>query len=226
MAAFHSMCYRLCKLPLKAQHFMNELQKIKQIADINGYHANEIDNIVAKHSKRIKENSKTTLILQQQQQKTSKRFSFEYIPEVTNLTEKLFKKYNIEMVHASGRKLKNLLGSTKDQIDKNLSSGIYKISCEDCEKIYIGQTKRNIKTRFKEHCSHIKYNRPQKSAVASHVLSNDHFNITDENNLTLIKQINKKSHLDAWESIEMMRNKNRLMNFEDAPIISNLFTLI
>ncbi|MBS0018862.1 MAG: GIY-YIG nuclease family protein [Candidatus Sulcia muelleri] len=31
------------------------------------------------------------------------------------------------------------------------------MKCNNCEKFYIGQTKRNIKTRFKEHFSHIKY---------------------------------------------------------------------
>ena len=38
---------------------------------------------------------------------------------------------------------------------------------------YIGQTSRDIITRFKEHCRYIKSNNP-KSAHALHVLNNQH----------------------------------------------------
>ena len=103
-------------------------------------------------------------------------------------------------------------------------SGIYQISCDDCNEIYIGQTKRTIKTRFKEHISHIKYNRPTKSAVASHTLKNGHLNISIEN-LSLLKASNDQYQLDAWESLYINKHKQRIMNINEEPILSTLFKL-
>ncbi|KAJ8959219.1 hypothetical protein NQ318_022481 [Aromia moschata] len=54
------------------------------------------------------------------------------------------------------------------QINNNEKSGIYEISCKDCDQKYIGQTKRSILTRFKEHMAHLKYGRTEKSCVAQH----------------------------------------------------------
>lgn len=224
MAAFHSMVFRLCKLPLSIQNYMNELKKIKEIADVNGYYEKDIDFIVKKHAKRIKDNERTTLFLQNKEQEL-RRVSFEFIPQVTNHLERIFKQQNMEIVYAGGKKLKTVLGTTKDKLDNKFSSGIYSITCEDCQKIYVGQTKRNILTRYKEHSSHIKYNRPSKSAVAHHVHTENHFNISDSN-LKLLKRVNKRNYLDAWESIEMRKNENNLMNVEAAPIQSSLINLI
>lgn len=67
-----------------------------------------------------------------------------------------------------------MLPSLKDKVPSTQKSGIYKIDCQDCSRIYIGQTKRSIETRFKEHLAHLKYGRTEKSAVAEHAVDNDH----------------------------------------------------
>jgi hypothetical protein len=51
--------------------------------------------------------------------------------------------------------------------------GVYSIPCE-CGKTYIGQTKRTIKTRRKEHIRHLRLGQPEKSAVAQHALETGH----------------------------------------------------
>lgn len=48
-------------------------------------------------------------------------------------------------------------------------AGIYKIDCE-CGSCYIGQTKRSIATRLKEHIADVKHRRSLKSAVCEHML--------------------------------------------------------
>ncbi|KAJ8941327.1 hypothetical protein NQ318_004771, partial [Aromia moschata] len=73
----------------------------------------------------------------------------------------------------------------KDKIDNYEKSGIYEISCKDCDQKYIGHTKRSILTRFKEHMAHLKYGRTEKSCVAQHAFDNNHR--IDINNLKLIR---------------------------------------
>lgn len=126
------------------------------------------------------------------------------------------------MVFRNNYKLANLLGSAKDKIETLQKSGIYSIQCADCDQIYVGQTKRNIGTRFKEHTACIRNNQPNKSAVAYHALENIHFNI-GVNNLQLLKQVNDDKKLDAYECYYIQNNKNNTMN---GNIDSCLFAII
>ena len=56
----------------------------------------------------------------------------------------------------------------KDPIMKK--SGVYKIDCKQCEKVYIGQTKRNLETRTKEHFRNVRLNHLEKSDIALHAI--------------------------------------------------------
>ena len=61
MAAFNSMTYKLCRLPLNVVDYMAELKNIKRIDKINGYKSSKIDELVRKHSKRLNRASVTTV---------------------------------------------------------------------------------------------------------------------------------------------------------------------
>lgn len=163
-----------------------------------------------------------------QQQTTRSRVPFKFTHTITNQLKPIFNKQKMQMVFANNEKLKNVLGNTKDKCDEHQQSGIYKILCDFCSKIYIGQTRRNILTRYKEHCSHIKYNRPTKSAVAEHALTNLHVNITNTNlkNLKLVRQARSIKQLDILESIEIHKYKSKIMNNVYGPVSSSLFNFI
>ena len=50
------------------------------------------------------------------------------------------------------RKLKTVLPSLKEPVEKNLRSGIvYKITCSHCEVCYVGKTRRHLQSRVQEH---------------------------------------------------------------------------
>ena len=224
-SAFNSMVYRMCRLPLTATNYMKELEKIKQIAKTNGYTEKLINDLVEKHCQQLKKKQFSTFFEQQKQKPIYKSFNF--IPKITNHLKPIFEKHGIKLALSNSNKISNILGNTKDKIGSLAKPGIYKIVCGDCNKIYIGQTRREIQIRFKEHCQHIKYNRPSKSAVASHALNSNpvHFNIRTEQ-LSLIKQVRKRNQLDAWESIYMKKYKDNTMNIDSPPITSCLFNMI
>ena len=104
-------------------------------------------------------------------------------------------------------------------------SGIYKINCDTCNSAYIGQTRRMLKTRFKEHFSHYKNNIPEKSSVAQHLIQSGHEITLD--NMKLIKNTSNNL-LDAYESIFILKNKGqKLLNSDSGPIThSPLFSLL
>ncbi|KAF9789071.1 hypothetical protein SFRURICE_005673 [Spodoptera frugiperda] len=65
--------------------------------------------------------------------------------------------------------LRNLLRSPKDK-DPLAVPGVYMIPC-DCGSSYIGETRRNITTRLKEHIRSVKNMDTHTSAVAEHACS-------------------------------------------------------
>ena len=109
----------------------------------------------------------------------------------------------------------NVMFRTKNNIYKNLrikkqikienKTGIYKIKCNNCEKIYIGQTSRSFMVRFKEHLP------PQnlsnlsniKSYYATHIIDNGHKFINFNTNLEPINFCNKSKYMTAIEEFEI-----------------------
>jgi len=67
-----------------------------------------------------------------------------------------------------------------------------------CNHSYVGQTSRNLKTRYNEHIRHIKSNNPQ-SAYEQHILNNRHEYGTIYNIMTLLKPIHNQHLLTTYE---------------------------
>jgi len=63
----------------------------------------------------------------------------------------------------------------KDSIDKiKHSNVVYKISCNQCDATYVGQTKRQLQTRIKEHKSDINRSMGSPSVISQHRLTHNH----------------------------------------------------
>jgi hypothetical protein len=51
---------------------------------------------------------------------------------------------------------------------------VYKLNCKDCNALYVGQTKRKLKTRIKEHIHNIKLETSKLSVISEHRLQQNH----------------------------------------------------
>jgi hypothetical protein len=81
-------------------------------------------------------------------------------------------KHNITSVALSPKKIASYLPPVKEIVGLR-TLVIYSIPCE-CGKVYIGQSSRSIQLRIKEHSRHIRLAQPDNSAVAEHIISQDH----------------------------------------------------
>ncbi|RWS20893.1 reverse transcriptase-like protein [Leptotrombidium deliense] len=93
-----------------------------------------------------------------------------YINGVTEPISRLFHKYNINIFHKSNKQIKHFFNNKAIKINKNV---VYEVNCKDCPAIYIGQTKRDLTIRMKEHRDAI-FTDPNKSAVATHSVDHCH----------------------------------------------------
>ena len=153
----------------------------------------------------IKKKSKK-LILQQiyplTEIKPLRKFtSLTYLGKPSLLIAKFLKSQNFHVSFRNNFTIHKLLVNNKIVTKNNLSrSGIYKIKCNDCNFVYIGQTGRNFKIRFKEHINSLKTGSP-KSNVAKHILNFNHE--CSLNNLSILHFGIKGHHLNFLEAFEI-----------------------
>jgi len=51
---------------------------------------------------------------------------------------------------------------------------IYKIACNNCDATYVGQTKRQLRTRIKEHKNNIKLDQSKLCVISEHIIKFNH----------------------------------------------------
>ncbi len=87
-----------------------------------------------------------------------------------------------------------------DHLDKH--NVVYQIPCQDCEKVYIGETSKTVKLRITEHKNAIK-REDSRSLPAAHVINNDHrFDWTKTIVLNHTDTREARELKEAWHSLQ------------------------
>lgn len=201
----------------------NELNKIRKIANDNGYTDTLVNDLIVAHRRKKELRTHTTLELINESVELAKWASFNFNSVLTDKIKPIIHQQNIKMSECSKSKLINIIGGSKDKVEEHEQSGIYSIKCNCCEMVYVGQTRRALIKRFKEHRCHTRKNEPDFSSVAKHMLDNDHN--FDLSSLKLIQRVDNFYELNATESfyINKFKNSNNLMNENDGPIKNSIF---
>lgn len=221
MAAFNSMVHRLVNIPMSTKDYKEELETIKTIATANGYKPQIIDKLVRSRTK-IKQRRELTT-LKPSQEDNNRRFKINYVNGLTQKLKAEWRKYNIELIETASLKLGNMLGNTKSKTEKTQKAGIYSIKCSSCDLVYIGQTRRTIEQRFKEHMQCIKNNKTEQSALAKHAADTGHQFTVDF--LELIKEVRDNRLLDPLESYYILKHKDKILNADMGPLASCLINV-
>lgn len=79
--------------------------------------------------------------------------SFPYISPLTDQIENHITAVtqNIKLGKKPLNKLGNTFSNMKEPCETPIIGGVYGLECQDCDKVYIGETQRNLKTRIHEH---------------------------------------------------------------------------
>ena len=86
---------------------------------------------------------------------------------------------------------------------------VYKVPCS-CGQWYIGETKRVLETRLKEHQAATRRGETGKSAIAEHVWTNNHSPLWNE--ITVLDKVRDNSRLLIKEAFNMLTDKQSLLN--------------
>ena len=119
-----------------------------------------------------------------------------YIGKETKFITKLFKGSSVKVTYTTNNSVgKDLVpkpthAQTNNEFEK---SGVYQLTCPDCDMRYIGQTGRHFRVSFQEHFRNFKYGN-NKSTFAMHLLENKH-SIGHIENIFKVLFITNKGHL-------------------------------
>jgi hypothetical protein len=139
-------------------------------------------------------------------------FSGNYVRTIT----KLFKNTNIKIAFKTNNTIGNIL-KERTTTNKYEQTGIYKLTCTECNKAYIGQTGRTLEIRYKEHIRSIMYNRDD-SRFATHILNNAHCYGKMEDIMEKIDHAKKGRLMNIKDNfhIHMYKQRNKLIDEQRA----------
>ena len=98
-----------------------------------------------------------------------------YLPYEKGISEQIAnfsKKYNVKVIHTKCNSLKNTLRQKQiENIDEQNrpQETFYKVSCNDCDKFYIGEAGRKLNIRLNEHKRDAKNKSGNMSGLSQHI---------------------------------------------------------
>ena len=157
------------------------------------------------------------------------KHSLELKSKITRFADKYFPTCRIKVIFKCNNRLKNFL-VFKDKIPLNVRSHLlYRYTCDGCNAIYIGKTRRHYLVRVFEHLgislrTHKKFtynpNNGNNSAILNHV--NGHSCTGKEQNFKIIGSASNDYHLCLKESLLIQKHKPGI-NTNDNSIPLKLF---
>lgn len=136
------------------EHLEGELAHVQEVLKRNGY------SVSKRHRRRTGRGKQTEV---------SRQPTFlPYVKGVTDKIGNILKKYSIKSIFTPLTKVAKQLRTPKDVIPLQVP-GVYKVDCS-CGRSYVGQTKRTIAERVKEHIAAVKNRQVNKSAIAEHLV--------------------------------------------------------
>ena len=106
------------------------------------------------------------------------QYSMVKIPFVNGVTQpiqRILSRLNISTIQCTKPWKWYLQRNVKDSLPPQDSLGVVnRIDCTQCDKSYIGETKRSTRIPVKEHMASARNGHPEVSAAAEHALIHDH----------------------------------------------------
>ncbi|PNF32319.1 hypothetical protein B7P43_G14024 [Cryptotermes secundus] len=196
LAAYKNWLHRLAILPLDNVAKSKELNTIINIAENNGYSKELITRMYHK----CRQLNKLTPIEGSEQKWVSYTYNGCYTRKIT----KLFRNTNVRIAFKVNHTLGKIL-NTKQSKNSYEQSGVYKLTCLECQQVYIGQTGRKLITRYNEHIRCIRFNKDD-SAYAQHILNRQHQYGPIAQTMELIEVARKGKLMNIKEEYQIYRH--------------------
>lgn len=135
-----------------------EIEYLHKVFKMNGYPDSILNRVFLNHKSR-----------NERKEEPLNTISLQYVPKISEQIKRVLEKVNIRTTFKSGTTMKSILMDVKPNNDlQREKAWVYAIECE-CEGVYVGETKRPVSVRIKEHRANWrnKKKNPHDSQVSS-----------------------------------------------------------
>lgn len=221
-AAYYSLFYRAFSIPLTPPRLEKELMTISQIARNNGFS----DQFIATICRKVKKNMALRALHPSQDSDVPQYRTLTYFGSQSAKIGRILNSPNLQISFRAPTSLGQLLFNNKFKPDKTTRSGVYKLTCADCEACYVGQTGRSFATRKREHWRSFRLKREDESTFADHLIANNH---NPGSELQILHLEGKGARLNILEGMEIYKHKRQtdhLLNDHADAFYSDLFSIL
>jgi hypothetical protein len=218
LAAYRYYISRMVTLPITHTEKEKEWNIIQSLAMSNSIPPDTLYKL----RRQIQQKShKTNIQTTNPKARVTFTFSSPIIYKITNL----FRKTDLQIAYRPTNTINKIL-KPPIQVNPLTQSGIYKISCASCDRAYVGQSGRAIRTRYNEHIPYIRNNNPE-SAFSQHILNTSHNIGPSSQTLQLLKSCPKGKLMNSWEKfyIQQFKQQSKLVSEQYQPDPNPLYTL-
>ena len=151
-----------------------------------------------------------------------KFFVIPYIKKVSEVAASVIDKSETIIGYRVINKLNKFVKVHKDvnQLAVN-NNVVYKIPCKGCNASYVGQTKRQLRTRLKEHMNNIKLDPTKHSVISEHIIDCGHS--FDWNKVSILDSESNFHKRIISEMIHIKEQKNGINSNKDTELLDNSY---
>jgi hypothetical protein len=213
LSAVHSLKCRALHYCSNSTLLQNELEHLRDTFLLNGFPEPWLQHILFNNQTR-KSEEQVSLISDEPEKIGC--LVVPYIKEIHRQLVSLCKREGIHLLYSRQPNLGNLISPKRPDLQTMLTrSCVYQIPCNDCDAVYIGETKRMLLTRCKEHSYSCKKAMESGLVLASesydtglptHAVNNAHS--FDFQNTKVLRREQNAEKRKFLEAIEIMKSPN------------------
>ena len=144
------------------KYLEQELNFLVNVFAENGHNKSKLEEMVRSHLNPV------DTIIPRVKPDYSKLVKIPWIPKIGPKLRKIYQRQGIKVIFTSTPNLSDILCNHKCRLPKNSRPGVYKVPCKCRKAAYVGETKKRISTRVKEHAKDVFHGRWDSSGLAQH----------------------------------------------------------
>jgi hypothetical protein len=188
----------------------------------NGYPMDLIFTHINLRIKKLVNQSRNENVEETETQQENNFIVLPYIKSISELIASKVDKSNTTMGYRILNKLSNMIRVQKDKNPLFMNNNvIYRIDCNNCDASYVGQTKRKLQTRIREHKYNIRLDDSKHSVITNHILNYNH-TFDWDNTCILDHEPNYQKRLIS-EMIHIKEQTNGINSNKDTELLDEVY---
>jgi hypothetical protein len=160
---------RIKALTMEEEQKFNDIKHLWEQLRENGY--DDRDKMKIKRRRKQNRNEDEEY---REEEKKKKWYGIESAGGMTEKIRRIMKIEGIRTYKKGSRKILDIVKSKKNRKCIDQQKGVvYQVPCRECDKVYIGETKKRINDRLKQHKDDVRLRR-ENNAIFKHVKDTDH----------------------------------------------------